>query len=88
MDLRARLTSLCTMRGKLDGLGYAKRIAIAFALWFAIATPGMALVQSNGAGWPVLVFLLSGIAAGTLWFTLIISSTVRFLRYVKGKYFE
>ena len=91
MDLRARLTSLFTPRGTLDGLGYVKHVAIGYALFFALAIAGMAamaLGEPKQAGWPLLVFLPFAIGAVALWSAIFICSTVRFLRYLKDKYFE
>lgn|SRR5262249_48025987 len=97
MNLRERLIPLFSSRGKLDGCGYAKHVAIAFALFFAIAMAGMALffplvwliIQLKAPSWlaflPVLINLPFGIAAIASWVGIMASSTVRFLRYVKDE---
>jgi len=97
MNLRERLIPLFSSRGKLDGCGYAKHVAIAFALFFAIATVGMALffclvglfIHLKAPAWlaflPVLAYLPFGIAAIAAWLAIMASSTVRFLRYVKDE---
>lgn len=97
MNLRERLIPLFSSRGKLDGWGYAKHIAIAFALFFAIAMAGMTLfsclvwlfIQLKAPAWlaflPVLTYLPFGIAAIASWLAVMASSTIRFLRYVKDE---
>jgi uncharacterized YccA/Bax inhibitor family protein len=96
MRLRERLMPLVSRRGTLDGWGYAKHIAIAYAVCFGFFVGG---ALSLGVLWifieqeapdslmvlAPLIFMPFAIAAFGAWWTIVICATVRFVRYVRAE---